>query len=233
MRKLVLAMSAALALTAWAPPASAIVVFDPSNYAQNLMTAAHTLEQIHNQIAQIDQAAHMLAQNPLQLSPELAADINAARRLFSQAQGISFDLQKLSADFQALYPQQWAQMNLGDMLAQSDHWLAQDRQSVENAMQAEAGAAAALGQSQDQIERALQSSSAAEGQTGAVQASNQLLGVAAAELAQIHALLIAQGRALETARMDEIARQQRAEQIRTRAFPSASSVSFTPARSAF
>ena len=31
-------------------PAHAIIVFDPSNYGQNILTAARTLEQINNQI---------------------------------------------------------------------------------------------------------------------------------------------------------------------------------------
>jgi P-type conjugative transfer protein TrbJ len=214
-------------------PAHAITVFDPTNYAQNILQATRALEQIHNQISQIDQAARMLAQNPLQLSPELASDIASARQLFSQAQGIAFDLNRVSQDFRSLYPDQWANMNLGDMLAQSDRWLSQDRQSVQSAMEAEARAAQAIGQSQSQIERALQSSSGAQGQTGAIQASNQLLGVTASELAQIHALLIAQGRALETERMERIAREERAAEIQRRAFPTQSTVSLDPARSAF
>lgn len=216
-----------------AQPARAITVFDPTNYAENLVQASRALEQIHNQIQQIEQAAHMLTQNPLQLSPELSADIQSARQLFSQAQGIAFDLHKVGDDLRALYPDQWDQMNLGDMLAQSDRWLAQDRQSIQTAMEAEARAAQSIEQSQSQIDRALQSSSGVEGQTGAIQASNQLLGVTASQLAQIHALLIAQGRALETERMERVAREQRASEIQRRAFPTQSNVALDPARSAF
>jgi P-type conjugative transfer protein TrbJ len=226
------ALAFALMLTQTAP-APAITVFDPTNYAQNILQASRALEQIHNQIQQIDQATRMLTQNPLQLSPEIASDIDQARQLFSQAQGIAFDLQKVNSDFQRLYPSQWSNMNLGDLANQSNQWLAQDRQSIQNAMQAEAQAAQAIGQSQSQIDRALQSSSGAEGQTGAIQASNQLLGVTASQLAQIHALLIAQGRALETERMERIAREQRALEIQNRAFPSRSNVSLDPARSSF
>lgn len=213
--------------------AHAITVFDPANYAQNILQASRALEQTHNQIQQIEQTARMLAQNPLQLSPEIARDISQARQLFSQAQGIAFDLAKVDQDFRQLYPQQWSDMNLGDLVSQSNQWLAQDRQSLQNAMQAEARAAEALGQSQAQIDRALQSSSGAEGQTGAIQASNQLLGVNASELLQIHALLIAQGRALETERMERIAREERAQEIQNRAFPTLSNVALDPARSAF
>lgn len=230
---------AAIAMAAtlfWTPSAHAYgfeIVYDPTNYAQNVMTAAHTLEQIHNQIQQIEQATRMLTKNPLQLSPELTTSISQTRKLFTEAQGIAFDLQKVGEDFRNLYPDQWSEMNLDDMLAQSKRWMEADRRSVQNAMEAEARAAEAIAQSQGQIDRALLSSSAADGQTGAVQAGNQLLGVTAAQLVQIHTLLIAQGRALETERMARIASAQRADEIQRRAFPTTTPGALSPARSAF
>jgi len=36
-----------------ASPAKAIIVFDPSNFVENALTAAHTLEEINNQILQL------------------------------------------------------------------------------------------------------------------------------------------------------------------------------------
>ena len=94
-------------------------------------------------------------------------------------------------------------------------------------------AAASIERSQGAIDRALQSSGASEGQTGAIQAGNQLLGIQASQLAEIHALLIAQGRALETERMERLAREERAGEIRRRAFPTETSETLTPARTAF
>jgi P-type conjugative transfer protein TrbJ len=42
-------------------PASAqLVVFDPNNYAQNVLTAARALQQINNQIASLQNQAQML-----------------------------------------------------------------------------------------------------------------------------------------------------------------------------
>ena len=44
---------AALSMAAVSVPAHAQwIVFDPTNYAQNILTAARTLEQINNQIRQ-------------------------------------------------------------------------------------------------------------------------------------------------------------------------------------
>ena len=43
-----------------ATPAHAIIVFDPSNYAQNVLTAARSLEQITHQITSLQNEAQML-----------------------------------------------------------------------------------------------------------------------------------------------------------------------------
>src|SRR5882672_7302306 len=100
MRKRILLLAGASLVLAWSigPASAANIVYDPTNYAQNVLTAARALEQIHNQIQQIEQQAKMLAKNPLQLSPQLAAQIGQARDLFKTAQGIAFDVQHVSAD---------------------------------------------------------------------------------------------------------------------------------------
>lgn len=216
-----------------APKARAITVIDPSNLAQNILQVSHMIEQVRNQVQQIEQATAMLRQNPLQLSPELSQSIGEARALFQSVQGIAFEASQLGQELRALYPETWEDYDLAQVLAQSDSWMRESRQSLERAMQAEARAAERLGQTQGRIDRALVSSSGAEGQTGAIQASNQLLGIQASQLAEIHALLIAQGRALETERMERIAREARAREIQRRAFPTQTNETTGASRSAF
>jgi type IV secretion system protein TrbJ len=213
--------------------AEAVTVIDPSNLAQNIMQVSHMVEQLRNQVQQIEQATAMLRQNPLQLSPELSQSIDEARSLFQSVQGIAFQANQLGEDLRALYPETWEDFDLESVLSQSDRWMAESRRSLERAMEAEARAAERIEQTRGRIDRALQSSSGAEGQTGAIQASNQLLGIQASQLAEIHALLIAQGRALETERMERIAREERAREIQRRAFPSQTNQTPNAARSAF
>ncbi|MBK8545708.1 MAG: hypothetical protein IPL62_20620 [Caulobacteraceae bacterium] len=100
-------------------------------------------------------------------------------------------------------------------------------------MAAEARAAASIERTQGAIDRALQSSGSSEGQTGAIQAGNQLLGIQASQLAEIHALLIAQGRALETERLERIAREERARGNPAPCFPQLNAQAILPARTAF
>lgn len=211
----------------------AITVIDPSNLAQNILQVSHMVEQLRNQVQQIEQAAAMLRSNPLQLSPELSQSIGEARALFQSVQGIAFEANQLGEQLRTLYPETWEDFDLDRVLSQSDVWMRESRQSLQRAMEAEARAAQHIDQTRGRIDRALQSSSAAEGQTGAIQASNQLLGIQASQLAEIHALLIAQGRAVETERMERLAREQRASEIQRRAFPTERGGDLTPARTAF
>ena len=81
-----------------AVPASAQlggIVHDPRNYAQNILTAARTLEQINNQIKQLqNQATSLLneARNlqslPVSTLGELQAQIDQTKQLLSEAEGI-------------------------------------------------------------------------------------------------------------------------------------------------
>lgn len=225
-----------LALTLVAAPAPAraqMTVIDPANLAQSITQVSHMVEQLRNQVTQIEQATAMLRQNPLQLSPELSQSIGEARALFESVEGLAFEADQLGDDLRTLYPETWAEHDLDDVLSQSDRWLAESRASLERAMAAEARATRSIEGTRGRIDRAMQSSSSAEGQTGAIQAGNQLLGVQAAQLAEIHALLIVQGRALETERMERLAREERAEEIRRRAFPTERRRASDSARSAF
>src|SRR5215813_7515700 len=136
----VCAAIAAIALTCSAS-ASAITVFDPTNYAQNILQATRALEQINNQIRQIEQQAQMLTRNPLQLSPELQQSISDARQLFSAAQGLTFQVNQMSEQLHQLYPEAWANVDLSQVGHRTQQWLQQDRAGIENAMRAEAQAA--------------------------------------------------------------------------------------------
>ena len=223
------------ALTSLAPPLAIaqIVVHDPSNHAENLLAAARMLEQIEHQIAALEQQAKMLASSRLQLSPELTRTIDEAEALFRRGEGLSHDIARIGGEIEALYPETWEDYQLAGVLSQSDRWAEESRRSLSRAMAAEAQAAARLSETRTRVESALAASQGAEGQTSAVQAGNQLLGLTASQLAGIEALMIAEGRALQAERLERLAREARAEEIRARAFPETRTEAPPPARRAF
>jgi len=232
-RRTLLALSAAVLAAPVLPAQAQLPVIDPANLAQSIIQAAHMVEQISNQVAQLRNQALMLARNPLQLSPELSRSIDEARALFETAEGIAFDIRRIGADLETLYPETWEDFDLEGVLRQSDRWMRESRASLRTAMEMEAHAAHSIGRSRERIATALGSSASAEGQTSAVQAGNQLLGIQATQLTEIQALLIAQGRALQAERIERLAREERAGEIRRRAFPSTRRDAPPPARTAF
>lgn len=195
------------------------IVYDPTNHAENLLQAARALEQINNQLSSLANEARMLKALDLQLSPELSRSIGAARHLLEQARGIRQNLDTISADMAALYPEDLRGLDLDSLLLQSDRWVEQSRASVETLMEASAASTGQLGEAQSAMDRALNASANAEGQTGAIQASAQALGVLSAQIAQLQQLQAAQARALASERLEQIAREQRARELRRRAFP--------------
>lgn len=213
--------------------AQGMVVHDPANVAQNVLQAARALQQVNNQITQIEQQVRMLRSLDLQLAPEVTQTISAARELFGQAQAIRYNLNTIATEIRTLYPDDYRSLGLDDMLRRSDAWVAESRASVERLVAQQARAAQGLDRTETQINRALAASGAAEGQTSAIQASNQMLGVLSAQLAQMQALQIAQSRALAAERLERAAREERAKEVQRRAFPAGRTPPPPSARTAF
>ncbi len=201
---LALAAAGSLGMALTAQPARAqITVFDPTNYSQNLLTAARTLQQINNQIQALQNQANMLtnmAKNLKQIDfPELQqlnATIQQIDRLMGQAQGIDFRLDGMDAQFQRLFPQTFNQALTGnqrviDSRVRLDTAMAAFRQTmgvqaqVVGNVQADAAALSAI----------VARSQGAEGALQAQQATNQLLALTAKQQFQIQNLMAAQYRA--------------------------------------
>lgn len=91
-------------------PAHAIIVFDPSNYAQNVLTAARSLQQITNQITSLQNKAQMLinqarnlASLPYSSLQQLQQSVQRTQQLLQQAQNIAYDVQQIDRVFQQKY----------------------------------------------------------------------------------------------------------------------------------
>src|SRR3546814_3297693 len=107
LRRSLIAGRAVRSLTAVSAPASAQLgfggsVYDPTNYAQNVLTAARSLQQINNQIQQIQQQAtslineaRNLASLPFSSLGELQAQVQQTRQLLSEAQRIAYDVKTI------------------------------------------------------------------------------------------------------------------------------------------
>ena len=109
---LVLATPLALA-PVLTPPAHAFfggfgrIVYDPTNHAENLLTAARTLEQINNQIASLQNEAQMLINQARNLASlphsslqQLQQNVSRTQQLLDEAQSIAFEVQEVDQAFE-------------------------------------------------------------------------------------------------------------------------------------
>ncbi|MDB5582272.1 MAG: hypothetical protein JWR80_7448 [Bradyrhizobium sp.] len=192
------------ALIVGAPPAKAqFTVFDPTNYSQNLLTAARSLTQINNQIQSLQNQAQSLINQAKNLTkidfPELQAitqTLQQIDRLMGQAQGITFKVENVDQQFQSLFPKDLsaaltsnghviaAKSRLDASMAAYQQTMGVQAQVVTN-VQADAQTLSAL----------MAKSQSADGALQATQATNQLLALTAKQLFQIQNLMAAQFRA--------------------------------------
>jgi P-type conjugative transfer protein TrbJ len=91
------------------------VVYDPSNYAQNVLQAARALQQVNNQITSLQNQTQMLlnqARNltslPYSALQAIEQKIVRTQQLLNQAQRVAYDIGEIDRAFQHTYPQTYA-----------------------------------------------------------------------------------------------------------------------------
>jgi P-type conjugative transfer protein TrbJ len=188
-----------LTLVATSTPAHAIPVFDSANYAQNLLTAARTLQQINQQIQSLQNEAQMIAQAARNLQsvdfPEMQRvqqTLAKIDRLMGQAQGIDFRVDNLDAQYRRMFPGGLrgnaavtsARMQLDGAMAAFRQTMGVQSQVVEN-----------IADDARTLQELVQRSQGAEGALQATQTTNQLLALTAKQQFQIQQLMAVQFRA--------------------------------------
>jgi type IV secretion system protein TrbJ len=206
-----------------ATPAHAIIVFDPSNYAQNVIQAARALQQITNQITSLQNEAQMLinqakslASLPYSSLQQLQQSVQRTQQLLNQAQNIAYDVKQIDQAFQ----QKYANVSM----SASDSQLVADARSrwqntvggLQDAMKVQATVVGNIDTNRTQMSALVGASQSATGALQATQAGNQLLALQAQQLADLTAVVAANGRAqaLQSAEQAAAAEQGREQRRR-------------------
>ncbi len=186
-------------------PASAQVggiVHDPRNYSQNILTAARTLEQINNQIKQLqNQATSLLneARNlqslPTSTLGELRAQIDQTKQLLSEAEGIAYDVVDIRKGFEQRYKGTAFSGPTSALVANAEARWKDSIAAFEDAMKVQAGIVSNMGGTRTSISTVVGASQSATGALQAAQAGNQLLAIQSQQIADLAAVMTAQGRA--------------------------------------
>ena len=224
----------ALATLAMSEPAQAIIVFDPSNYSQNILTAARTLEQINNQIRMLQSHAQSLINQAKNLAtigfPELQAlkqTMQQIDQLMGQAQGIQFKVASLDQQFRSLYPDSFAQsLTTSQQVQGARVRMDTARAAFEQTMTVQAQVVENIAADQAALTGIVARSQSAEGALQASQATNQLLALVAKQQFQIQTLMAAQYRAEAIERSNQAQSRTDAQSASTKFLGSGSA--YTP-----
>jgi type IV secretion system protein TrbJ len=198
-----IALALVMAVNASRRLGAQVVVFDPSNYSQNLLTAARTLDQINNQIRGLENQAQMLLNGakhltrlPTTVVGELTAKISEINGLIAQAKGIAFDVQKTNRDFERFYPRQYTAAISSDRMVQdaAARW-DNTYQALKQTLVTQATIASALDQDGQMLRTLMANSSGAVGSLQAQQTGNELLALQVKQSLQAQALVATQARA--------------------------------------
>ncbi|WP_206243646.1 P-type conjugative transfer protein TrbJ [Novosphingobium terrae] len=206
--KSMLAAMIPLALTATLPatPAQAQfagTVFDPSNYSQNILTAARTLTQINNQITMLQNQAQGLINQAKNLAtinfPELTAisqTINQVNQLMSQAQAIQFKVANIDSQFKSMFPTSFNQaLTANQHVADARSRLSASMTAFQHTMTVQAQVAENIATDTATLSTLSDRSQSAQGALQAQQATNQLLALVAKQQMQLQTMMAAQYRA--------------------------------------
>jgi type IV secretion system protein TrbJ len=204
------AASGAIALSL-AAPAQALIVFDPTNYAQNLLTAARELQQIQNQIVQLQNQAQMLinqAHNlvnlPFSALAQLQGDITRTQTLLSEAQHITYNVGQVDLAFQTQYGATSMTSSDQQLVARAQQRWQISIGALQDSLRIQAGVVGNLDGTRTQMSSLVSSSQGAAGALQAAQSGNQLLALVAKELADLIAVVSAQGRAEALTAADKV-----------------------------
>lgn len=208
-----IALASLVARPAWAQ----VTVFDPTNYASNVLQAARALEQINNQIQSLQNQAlslvnqaRNLAQLPYSALASIQGNLDGIRDLMGQAQRIAYDVRAIEEAFTRDYQVLASATDRELFQAARARW-ANSAAAFKDALNVQAGVVSGLSSTASEVRALTAASQSATGIVQAAQAGNQLLALQSQQLTELVALLAAQGRAQA---LDQADRQASREQAR-------------------
>ena len=217
-----------------APPAHALfgfgdIVYDPSNHAENIIQAARALEQINNQISSLQNEAQMLinqarnlASLPFSALQELQQSVQRTQQLLNEAQRIAFDVQQVDQAFQTTYGDAQLSASDQDLIAGARERWENTVAGLQDAMRVQAGVIGNIDTNRTQMSELIGRSQGASGALQAAQAGNQLLALQGQQLADLTAVVAANGRAQALAGAERAAAAEQGREQRRRFLESGS-----------
>ncbi|MGE3845207.1 MAG: P-type conjugative transfer protein TrbJ [Vicinamibacterales bacterium] len=215
-------LAASVLATLSMAPASAQIVFDPSNYTQNMLQAARALQQVTNQITSLQNQAQMLinqarnlASLPQSSLSQIQQSIQRTQQLLGEAQRIAYDVGQIDHAFSTTYGAASTTTTDQALIDGARERWRNSLAGLQDAMKVHAGVVANIDTNRVEMSSLVTASQAATGSLQATQAGNQLIALQTQQIADLTGAVAAQGRAQNLEAAQRTAAQEQArEQFR-------------------
>ncbi len=193
------------------------IVYDPTNYAQNLLTATRTLTMINNQVKQLTNEAQMLLNEARELTNlpysarvQLNQRLLQIETLIKTANGLAYDVASIDASFKALFPEDYSSFTNAAMASDARrHWEEASR-AFHDAMIMQAKIAETISADLGDLDAIVAKSETAVGNLQVEQAGNQLLAMQVKQAMQAAELFAVASRADAVDRARQLQTEERA-----------------------
>ncbi len=193
------------------------VVFDPSNYAKNLLTAIRTLNIIENQASQLaNEARHLLSLSGS--AGDLVTPLEDIGRLVNEGGAPLNNANAAGSYYDRVHPESYgAATTAARIAADAQTRRTQSWQARRAAFRVQAGIASGITRDTNTLETALSASRNAAGNLQGIQAGNRINALSVKQSLQLQGLLASQARA-ETLRRARIGAERARGQAHLRRF---------------
>ena len=215
-RRIIAALLLAAAPMTIAPPAHAIfgigdIVIDPSNLAQNILTAANTLEQINNQVRQLQNEADMLINQATNLvrtgynpQAEINRLLNEISVLMDRARSISYVVTETDRLFQENFPEDYSTWSSTQMATAAEMQWVSARSAFNDTLLVQSQIVQTLKADTSSLDAMLAETAIAEGNLSVSQTGNQIAALGVKQAMQMQEMMAAQYRADALARARDL-----------------------------
>lgn len=192
-----------------APASAQWIVYDPTNYVQNVLQAARALQQINNQITSLANETQMLvnqaknlASLPTSVLSQIQSNVAKTQALLTQAQNISYSVSQIESAFSGTYGSVSSSATTASLISTAQTRWQNSVAAFEDSLKVQAGAVGNIDTNSSSMSSLVSASQSATGALQAAQAGNQILALQSQQLSDLIAVLAAKGRAdaLEQAR---------------------------------
>jgi P-type conjugative transfer protein TrbJ len=179
-------------------------VFDPQNYAQNLLEAARALQQINNQIQALQNQALMLQNMATNLNPlsdvsqlsGMVTSLTQITNLMNQAQGIAYNVNATMAAWSRAYPSSYpAGTGSSTLTADAQQRWQNSMSAFQDTLKVQSQVVQNVQADTATLTKLTNDSQNATGNLEVSQATNQLIALSTKQQLQIQSLMAAQYRA--------------------------------------